>query len=85
MTAISLYVLCNLPQFSMGAGTGSCLDLAGEQQRDRGNGEDKSNDREGVAEADDEGLALNEVTDGDDRLMLRSRGVGNTVGDEVVR
>src|SRR6516165_7414891 len=61
------------------------LDLASEQQRDSRDGEDRADDREGVAEAEDEGLVLDGVADGDDRFLLRDRRIRDAVREEVVR
>src|SRR5262249_37873377 len=70
---------------SMRAGTRSRLDLAGEQQRDRGDRQHHADDGEGVAEADDERLALHRIADRHDRLMLCGCHVGDAVGEEIIR
>ena len=64
---------------------GSGRDLAREQHRDRGDGEDCTNEGERVAKTDDEGLALHDVADGNDCLMICNRWIGNAVREEIVR
>jgi membrane-associated protease RseP (regulator of RpoE activity) len=63
----------------------SRLGLAGEEERNGRDRQDDTNDGEGVAEADDESLALHDIADGDDRLVLRRGGIGDAVREEVVR
>src|SRR5262245_13544708 len=67
---------------SMRACAASRADLAGKQQRHRGDHQHHADDREGIGEAQDEGLALYGVADGNDRLGLGDRRIGDAVGEE---
>jgi hypothetical protein len=60
-------------------------DLAGEEERNGGHREDDANNGEGIAEGDDESLALDDIADRDDRLMLRRGGIRDAVREEIAR
>src|SRR5262245_32997126 len=64
--------------------TAADLDLAGEEQRNRGDREHDADHRERVAEAEDERLAVNGRADGGDRLLLGHSRIGDAVRLEVL-
>src|SRR6516165_4234237 len=69
----------------MTARSRSGVGLARKEQRDGRDRKDHADDCESVAKADNEGLPLDDVADGNDRLMLRCRWIGDAVRQEIVR
>ena len=67
--------------------TSSCsrLELSCEEKRESGNSQDYPDDCEGIAEAHDEGLPLDDFADRHDRLVLCGRRIGDAARQEVVR
>jgi hypothetical protein len=63
---------------------GSSLSSPREKQDDGGDDKNHADNREGVAESQDKGLALHQLTDRDNRLMLSGRLIGYAMSHEVV-
>ena len=67
-----------------GRRSGSDSGFAGEQQRDRGDGEHDADDGERVAEGHDQRLPLDDLANRHDRLMLRRGAVDRPVRLEII-